>query len=506
MDTAEVSSICCIGAGYVGGPTAAVMAYYNPHLTVTVVDRDQARIDRWNSENLPLYEPGLLQMLQSARDGSTEDMEHQQMATVSPQSERRRPNLLFSTDVAKNIGAADMILIAVNTPTKKRGLGAGRATDVTALEAVTKQIAIHAKAGAILVEKSTVPCRTADLIRETLKTYRPGVHFEVLSNPEFLSAGTAISDLVSPSRVLIGSQPTTEGLRAATALERVYSWVDPCKIMHTNTYSSELAKLVANAMLAQRISSINSISAICEKTGADIHEISNAIGADARIGSKYLKAGVGFGGSCFGKDIRSLAYLAETLGLPEVAEYWQQVLKINEWQGTRFARKVVKRLNGTLSGKKITVLGYAFKPGTDDTRESPALEGIRILLDDAPAEVAIFDPFCCPTVVREEVGRLCGSEVLKCNDGSVEVYENAYEACDRSHAIIIMTDCDEFRQSAKAGYEVSNLENRLDWPKIVYNLEKPRWVFDGRGIVDLDVMEKVGVRVEGIGRVGWGGL
>ena len=373
-----------------------------------------------------------------------------------------------------------------------------------------------------------------------MKTCRPDLPFEVISNPEFLSAGTAISDLVSPSRVLIGSQQTTNGRLAAAALERVYSWVHPSKVMHTNTYSSELAKLVANAMLAQRISSINSISAICEKTGADINEISNAVGADSRIGAQYLKAGIGFGGSCFGKDIRSLVYLAETLGLPEVAEYWQQVLSINDWQVSRFARKVVQKMNGTLVGKKIAVLGYAFKKGTDDTRESPALNGIRILLEDTPREVAIYDPFCDPCLVRKEIESHCGSEVLKQNGGPVEVYGNAYEACAQSHAVIVMTDCDEFSNRAvstflppldksrgtiqamkepgcgdnclecrvekeKATKEFAGKE-RVDWAKVAYHLQKPRWVLDGRGILDVTEMEKLDVRVEAIGRVSWGGL
>jgi len=309
--------------------------------------------------------------------------------------------------------------------------------------------------------------------------------------------------------------------------------------MHTNTYSSELAKLVANAMLAQRISSINSISAICEKTGADIQEVSKAVGADYRIGAQYLKAGVGFGGSCFGKDIRSLVYLAETLGLPEVADYWQQVLKINEWQRTRFARKVVQRLNGTLIGKKITILGYAFKKGTDDTRESPALEAIRILLEDTPREIAVFDPYCDPNVVRDEIGRLCGTEILRENGGPVEIYGDVYEACSQGHAVVIMTDCDEFKNttstsasmpdkihSSIGSYEEPDCEDdcsacvidkdkaakrligneRLDWARIAYHLNKPRWIFDGRNVLNMAEIHKLDVRVEGIGSVGWSGL
>jgi UDPglucose 6-dehydrogenase len=352
-------------------------------------------------------------------------------------------------------------------------------------------------------------------------------------------------------------------------LKSIYSWVPDAKILTTNTYSSELAKLVANAMLAQRISSINSISAVCEKTGADVDEISKAIGLDERIGGKYLQAGVGFGGSCFGKDVRSLIYLAEGLHLPEVAEYWERVLMMNEWQRDRFVRRVVGCLNGTLVEKKVAILGYAFKKGTDDTRESPALEGIKILLDDAPREIAVFDPFCDPRVVREEIGRLVGMGSLRGNGGPVEVYGNAYEACVGSHAVVIMTDCDEFRNSQSSptksrsrrledprpfqrlepkeseildlhSYLVSSTKStdplarfreepaceegcktclteqegniqckgvqkeRLDWAKIAYHLQKPKWVFDGRGVLDIPEMEKLGCRVKSIGRVGWG--
>jgi UDPglucose 6-dehydrogenase len=367
---------------------------------------------------------------------------------------------------------------------------------------------------------------------------------------------------------LIGCDSTSSGRDAASLLKSVYSWVPDSKIITTNTYSSELAKLVANSMLAQRISSINSISAICEMTGADVTEISKAVGLDGRIGSKYLQAGVGFGGSCFGKDIRSLIYLAEGLNLPEVAEYWQQVLKMNEWQRTRFVRKVVRCLNGTLVGKKVCILGYAFKKGTDDTRESPALETIKILLDDTPREIGVFDPYCDPKIVKEEVGRLVGQDSLKENGGPVEVYESAYEAGLGSHAIVIMTDCDEFRNtptSPSRGLckrddprpfqrlepkqsEILELQKylasmdgldalgrfvkepdckgnckicladreraatgqrshgRLDWTKIIYHLQKPKWIFDGKGILDVPEMEKLGCRVESVGRVGWGGL
>ncbi|PSS16541.1 hypothetical protein M430DRAFT_140668 [Amorphotheca resinae ATCC 22711] len=591
-----VKNICCVGAGYVGGPTAAVMAFQNPHINVTVVDRDSSRIKQWESKHPPIYEPGLHEILRIARDGSKacsfyneptrsesiDGMSSASSATSECESQcgehrdeivisARQPNLFFSTEVSKCISEADIILIAVNTPTKMRGVGAGRATDVTALEAVTREIAIHAKPGAILVEKSTVPCRTAQLIQDTLKAHRPNLTFEVLSNPEFLAAGTAVTDLLSPDRVIIGSSDTPSGRRAAAALASVYaSWVPLSRIVTMNIWSSELSKLVANAMLAQRISSINSISAICEKTGADIDEVARSIGLDPRIGNKYLKAGIGFGGSCFKKDILSLVYLAQNLGLEEVADYWTKVLEINEWQRTRYVRRIISCLNGTLVGKKLAVLGYAFKKDTSDTRESPALECIKALLEDGPREIAVFDLFCDPTIIRSEIRRLLGAEVLREGGGPIEIYSDAYRACDSSHAVIIMTDCDEFRNTAsssatprrklqqdprpfqhlsptesevlrlqshlsttstplqrfvdepecesgcvRCGIEMEKRElkgegavrstERLDWARIAYHLQKPKWVFDGRGVLDIGGMEGLGVRLEGIGRVGWSG-
>lgn len=399
-----------------------------------------------------------------------------------------------------------------------------------------------------------------------LAIHRPNTPFIILSNPEFLSAGTAIANLLHPSRVLIGSPPTPSGKYAASLLASLYSWVPPSKILQTNTYSSELAKLVANAMLAQRISSINSISALCERTGADISEISAAVGMDERIGAKYLNAGVGFGGSCFGKDIRSLIYLAESLGLPEVGEYWDGVLRINEWQRERFVKRVIARLNGTLVGKKITVLGYAFKKGTDDMRESPSLESIKMLLEECPKEIAVWDPFCDPGVVGKEIERLCG------RSENVVVYKDVYSACEDSDAVLVMTDCDEFRTSPSPSpshnikkqdprpftypsfkREISESEilalqqflsttthdsdplgrympepacedncaacvealgvelgekggEKVDWAKIAWRLRKPKWIFDGRGCLDVEELEGIGCRVECVGRVGWDGI
>ncbi|KAI1371434.1 nucleotide sugar dehydrogenase [Hypoxylon crocopeplum] len=586
--TRPIHNVCCVGAGYVGGPTAAVMAYQNPQLRVTVVDKNEQRIRRWNSKHLPIYEPGLGDIVRIARDGSNrfffrsdpdnvDYLYHDTMTSVPA----RQPNLFFSTKVAQCIREADIVLISVNTPTKSKGAGAGSATDMTAFEAVTSEVAQCARPGTIIVEKSTVPCRTADFIERTLAMNRPGVNFDILSNPEFLAAGTAMKDLMFPDRVLIGSSTTQSGRRAAEALASIYAaWVPRSRIITTNVYSSELSKLVANSMLAQRISSINSISAICEKTGADVDEIATSIGCDPRIGDKFLKAGIGFGGSCFKKDILSLVYLAESLGLDEVGEYWRQVVKMNEYQRDRFARRVVKCLNNTLVGKKITLLGYAFKANTSDTRESPALEIIKTLLEEGPKEIAIFDPCCNPVVVRNEIKELLRDQpALKEDGGPIEIYSSAYTACENSNAVLITTECDEFRntpektpsqkpakladprpfaqqaaepkdpteteilslhkylltQSAGAhpdddplrryrpepacdddcpdcgliktsGYSTAGNsdENRpkekLDWSKIAYHMQKPMWLFDGKGIIDVAEMAKLNFQVKSVGR------
>jgi len=340
------------------------------------------------------------------------------------------------------IAEADIIFLSVNTPTKRRGAGAGRATDMTAVEGAVKDIALNARPGTIVVEKSTVPCKTGQLIKNILDAYRPGVVFPVLSNPEFLSEGTAVRDLMQPDRVIIGCESTISGHRAAAALANLYaSWVPRSKIAPINIWSSELCKLAANAMLAQRISSINSISAICERTGADITEIAKSIGMDNRIGPQFLKAGLGFGGSCFRKDIASLTYLAESLGLPEVAAYWQQVLTMNDFQRNRFANQVISSLNNTLRRKKIAILGYAFKKNTGDARESPALDVIRILLEEGPAEIAIFDPLCSREDIKRELGALDAVE-------AVQIYSSPYSACASSSAILILTDWDMFKTSA----------------------------------------------------------
>ena len=468
-----------------------------------------------------------------------------------------------------------MIFISVNTPTKRRGIGAGRATDMAAFEGAIRDIAIHAKPGTVLVEKSTVPCKTGQLLKDMLEAYRPGIVFPVLSNPEFLSEGTAIRDLMQPDRVIIGCESTISGHRAAAALTNLYAaWVPRSKIAPINIWSSELCKLAANAMLAQRISSINAISAICERTGADVSEIAKSIGMDNRIGPQFLKAGLGFGGSCFRKDIASLTYLAESLGLPEVADYWQQVLTMNEFQRSRFARNVISSLNNTLRGKKITIFGFAFKKNTGDARESPALDVIRILLEESPRSIAIFDPLCSASDIQSELKILeNGFSVMK-PDGPVEILSDPYAASADCNAVLVLTDWDMFKalrpplsskpavdeaQSFEAVAPASLLQisqhsadipalpsppmtpklsnlpsdfaNRLapepiciagcteckdarrsdavdrkdlatplDWSRISQLVKEPKWVFDGRGIMDSITMVALGFRLETLGK------
>ncbi|KAJ5704509.1 hypothetical protein N7536_000198 [Penicillium majusculum] len=596
VGTRPIRNICCVGAGYVGGPTAAIIAFRNPHIRVTVADKDERRIRRWNSRHLPIYEPGLVEIVRVARDGLRNDP----MTPMSPKTEvhsnivkqhkahephekqqgetasSRMPNLFFSANVSKCIRESDIVIIAVNTPTKMRGSGAGSATDMTAFEAVAADVVQHARDGSIIVEKSTVPCKTAQMIQEIISVRRPGGHFEILSNPEFLAAGTAIHDLLHPDRVIIGSATTKGGKAAAETLAGVYSaWVDRSRIITTNIWSSELAKLVANSMLAQRLSSINSISAICEATGAEVNEVSASIGMDSRVGDKFLRAGIGFGGSCFKKDVLSLVYLAESLGLKEVGAYWRQVVTMNEYQRNRFTSRVIKCLNNTLVGKKITLLGYAFKKDTSDTREAPALEIIKTLLDENPGEIAIFDPCCNPYVIESEIRQLhgYGPPALRDDGGAVRVYSNAYEACASSNAILIVTEFDEFRNTElvavprpsypppghlplsqdmhdssqkevipetggvinplyvtyaqeklhiepncaadcpdcqrengselAAGKPNDNLpKKQVDWKRITDNMATPKWLFDGRCIIEIRKMSQLGIRVESIGSAG----
>ncbi len=450
--------ICCIGAGYVGGPTMAMIARKCPDIQVTVVDMNAARIAAWNGPELPIYEPGLDEVVREARGR----------------------NLHFSTDVAAHIASADIIFVAVNTPTKSYGVGAGRAADLRFIESVARTIAQHAQGPKIIVEKSTIPVKTADTIRTILASNGNGLQAQVLSNPEFLAEGTAVQDLLEPDRVLIGGERSPEGDRAVQTLVDVYArWVPRERIITTNLWSSELSKLVANAFLAQRISSINSISALCEATGADVDEVANAIGKDSRIGPKFLRSSVGFGGSCFQKDILNLTYLCESFGLPEVAAYWTQVVAMNDWQKRRFAARIVKELFNTVADKKIAVLGFAFKKDTNDTRESAAINVCRDLLAEHAA-VCVYDPKVPADEIRADIlGR--GQ-----TNPRLTVAASAYEACAGAHAIAVVTEWDEFK--------------RLDYRRIHEGMPKPAFVFDGRNILDLPALRKLGFRAFGIGK------
>lgn len=458
MPASFIMNICCIGAGYVGGPTMAMIALKCPDITVTVVDMNAARIAAWNSGKLPIFEPGLDEVVNQARG----------------------KNLFFSTDVAGQIKRADIIFVAVNTPTKTYGVGAGRAADLRFIESVARTIAEHAESGKIIVEKSTIPVKTADAIKTILASNAKGLKFSVLSNPEFLAEGTAVQDLLSPDRVLIGGERTPDGERAMATLVGVYArWIPRDRIITTNLWSSELSKLVANAFLAQRISSINSISALCEVTGADVDEVANAIGKDSRIGPKFLKSSVGFGGSCFQKDILNLTYLCESFGLPEVAAYWASVVGINDWQKSRFTARIAKELFNTVADKKIAILGFAFKKDTNDTRGSAAINVARDLLAEH-AKVCIYDP----KVPAEEIkADTLGKGV---DNPRLTVAKDAYEACAGAHAIAIVTEWDEFKT--------------LDYARIYAGMPKPAFLFDGRNIVDLAALRKIGFRASGIGK------
>jgi UDPglucose 6-dehydrogenase len=450
--------ICCIGAGYVGGPTMAMIASKAPDIEVRVVDMNVARIAAWNSDTLPIYEPGLDEIVRGARG----------------------KNLHFSTDVHGAIAAADIIFVAVNTPTKMYGVGAGRAADLRYIESVARTIAEVATTPKIIVEKSTIPVKTAETIKDILSANTKGVKFEVLSNPEFLAEGTAMVDLQNPDRVLIGGERTPGGEIAIKTLADVYArWVSRDRIITTNLWSSELSKLVANAFLAQRISSINSISALCEATGADVDEVANAIGKDSRIGAKFLKASVGFGGSCFQKDILNLVYLCDHFGLPEVASYWEAVVKMNDWQKRRFATKIVRALFNSVADKKIAILGFAFKKDTNDTRESPAIAVCRDLLAEQ-ARVTVYDPKVPADEIRRDILGV-GKE-----DARLTIATSAYEAAAGAHAIAVVTEWDDFKS--------------LDYKKILDSMTKPAFVFDGRNILDLAALKVLGFRTYGIGK------
>lgn len=491
-----------------GGPSAAVIANKAPHLNVTVVDIDARRIEAWNSDTLPVYEPNLFQLVKPARDGS----------------ESRPANLFFSTKIDEKIREADIVFIGVNTPTKRTGLGAGKASDLGWLESATRRVAKAAERDTIVVEKSTVPCGTADSMRDILAANaQPGVHFEVLSNPEFLAEGTAIKNLLNPDRILIGSLDTEAGYSAAESLVDVYAnWIAREKLITMNLWSSELSKLAANAMLAQRISSINALSSICEAVNANISDVAYAVGLDSRIGPKMMNASVGFGGSCFKKDILNLVYISESLNLPEVAAYWQSVISVNEYQKDRFVRRIVNSMHSTLFNKKIAVLGFAYKKDTGDTRESAAIDVCTALLAEN-ANVHIFDPQVRPEQIMTDLH-------LTMDDDRVSICDNPYDACQDAHGVVILTEWDMFNNkinktapstplplrngdatplqnghlsAANSSTDLATLKTfktaKVDWARVAEIMDKPMYVFDGRNTVDVGALEQLGFHVEAIG-------
>ncbi|MAX71653.1 MAG: UDP-glucose 6-dehydrogenase [Flavobacteriaceae bacterium] len=458
----KINKICCIGAGYVGGPTMAVIAKKNPEIQVTIVDINEERIAAWNDEdvsNLPIYEPGLAEIVE----------------------ETRGKNLFFSTEINKAIDESEMIFISVNTPTKTYGKGKGMAADLKYVELCARNIAEVATTDKIVVEKSTLPVRTAQAIKSILHNTGSDVNFSILSNPEFLAEGTAIEDLLSPDRVLIGG----ESEDAIESLANIYgSWVPQDRILRTNVWSSELSKLTANAFLAQRISSINAISELCEHTEANVNEVAKAIGMDSRIGPKFLNASIGFGGSCFQKDILNLVYIARSYGLNQVADYWEQVIILNDHQKRRFSDNLISTLYNTVSGKKIAMLGWAFKKDTNDTRESAAIYVADHLLNEQ-ANIAVYDPKVPSNKVYSDLNYL-QTRSQEENQNLVETFDNPYEAVKDAHAVAIMTEWDEFKT--------------YDWKKIFNLMKKPAFIFDGRNILSKDEMTEIGFEYSSIGK------
>ena len=471
----QIKNICCIGAGYVGGPTMAVIADKCQNINVDVVDIDSERIQKWNSSNLedlPIYEPGLKEIIQRCRD----------------------KNLKFSTSIKEKINKADMVFISVNTPTKKKGFGAGKASDLKWVEESARQVALYSSNHTIVVEKSTLPVRTAGVIKEILNESEVSSQksnlkktFDVLSNPEFLAEGSAINDLISPDRVLIGG----ENPNAIECLAQIYqNWVSDKKILRTNLWSSELAKLTSNAFLAQRISSINSISAICEETGADIREVSKAIGSDSRIGSKFLNSGPVFGGSCFKKDILNIVYLSEFFGLPEVALFWESVVKLNDWQQHRISKLIVRKLFGTLSNKKIVILGFAFKANTNDTRESPAINISKDLLEEG-ASLVIHDPKVSSDQINFDLNFESTNQlaVQKNNsydlEGKWQKGDDLVASFQDADAVILLTEWDEYKN--------------INWKEVSQQMRKPSWVFDTRSLTNPSEVRNAGLNLWRIG-------
>ena len=475
MPSPGIKNICCIGAGYVGGPTMSVIADKCPHLNINVVDINEQRINAWNSNNLedlPIYEPGLDKKIKKCRG----------------------INLFFSTDIEKNISNADIVFISVNTPTKTKGIGAGKASNLKWVEACARQVSKFATGHTIVVEKSTLPVKTAEVIKIILEDAqlnsqnKSRTTFDVLSNPEFLAEGSAIEDLENPDRVLIGG----ENIEAINLLSEIYlNWVPKENILHTNIWSSELAKLTSNAFLAQRISSINSISAICEATGADVREVSRAIGSDSRIGSKFLDSGPGFGGSCFKKDILNLVYLCEYFGLPEVAKFWEEVIEINKWHQHRISKLIVKKLFGTVTGKKISILGFAFKANTNDTRESAAITICKDLIEEG-ALLSIHDPKVDKNQIEKDLGIISISncennledESFK-NKGGWTYAPSANASLTGADASIIVTEWKEY-------------EN-IDWYLAKKIMRSPSWIFDARSILIPKKVRDAGLNLWRIG-------
>ena len=471
----QIKNICCIGAGYVGGPTMAVIAEKCPDIIINVVDLNEERIKNWNNNDfskLPIYEPGLAEIVEKCRG----------------------KNLFFSNEIQEKIKNADMVFISVNTPTKTKGFGAGKASDLKWVEACARQVANFSEGHTIVVEKSTLPVRTAEVIKAILLGSNQSneksllnTSFDVLSNPEFLSEGTAIKDLNYPDRVLIGGEKE----EAMEALSKIYkNWVPEEKILKTNIWSSELAKLTSNAFLAQRISSINSISAICEATGADIREVTRAIGSDTRIGSKFLDSGPGFGGSCFKKDILNLVYLSSYFGLEEVANFWESVVELNKWHQHRISKLIVNKLFGTVRGKKIFILGFAFKANTNDTRESAAINICKDLLEEG-AVLYIHDPKVGPDQICKDIGikrKLQEDEIKNkkfLNESSWYFTDDFIEGADGADAVVVLTEWREYRI--------------LDWAKISRKLRKPAWIFDSRSIIPTEVLKSVEINFWRIG-------
>lgn len=453
-NTGFKNTVLCIGAGYVGGPTMAVMALKCPETKFHIVDINAARIAAWNSDELPIYEPGLDEVVKSVRN----------------------KNLFFSTDIDEGIRESSIIFVSVNTPTKTFGQGAGEAADLQYWELTARKIAEIATTPKIVVEKSTLPVRTAEAMSRILRANSGGVEFEVLSNPEFLAEGTAVEDLFMPDRVLIGGDTTPSGQKALNEVVNLYAeWVPRERILTTNVWSAELSKLVANAFLAQRVSSINAISVLCEETEADVEEVSRAIGLDSRIGSKFLKASVGFGGSCFKKDILNLVYIAESYGLHEVAVYWRNVVLMNDYQQERFVGKMIKSMFNTLAGKKIAILGFAFKADTSDTRESAAISIAKRLLEER-AEVVISDPKALKGA-REDMAGV---------EGKLSFVEDPYEAAKGAYAIAVLTEWDLYKN--------------LDYSRIYKDMQQPAFIFDGRNVLQHEALFEMGFNVFPIGK------